>query len=220
MKRYWRSSREEKVLLILLHLPSGRIITGTMNIHTQAKIIQKAKRKFSPYFPQHLCTPAGQSHFPEHLRELGIQGTPASTPVCSQCLLCPGQDLACSLVKPLKLTSGLWVSWPWISTGNSMTAGCRVPLECAGLRPIPFQSFNFGVITSHCCKCPLLPCQVHLALTTLKDYTGTKSGSEIAGWNIMTGTATLVSRYLPHISKMGPLQHPAQDGAHTPWCTC
>ena len=223
MKRYWSSSHEEKVLLILLHLPSGSIIIGAMNIHTQAKSIQKAKRKFPPYSPQHLCTPSRQSHLPEHLRELDIQGTFASTPVCPQCLLCPARDLAGSVVKLLKSTSGLWFSWPWISKpcspGNSMTAGCSVPWECADLRPVPFLPLNFGVITSRCCEHPLLPCQEHLALTTLKDYTGTRCGTEIAGLNVMIGAATLVSRYLPHISRTGLLQHPAQDGAHTPWWT-
>lgn len=153
--------------------------------------------------------------------ELGIQCTSASTPVCCQCLLYPGQDLACSAVKTAQV--GLWVSRPWISKpcspGNIVTAGCSVPLKPAGLRPIPFQSLNLGVIVSHCCEPPLLLCQVHLALTTLKDYSGTRSETERAGWNVIIGTTTLVSRYLPHIFKIGPLQRSVQDGARTPCCT-
>lgn len=45
MERYWRSSHcEDKVPFILLHLPSGRIIKGTMNILIQANMIQKLKK--------------------------------------------------------------------------------------------------------------------------------------------------------------------------------
>lgn len=86
-------------------------------------------------------------------------------------------------------------------------------LEPAGLRPIFLYSLHFVVTTSRCCESPLPPFHVHLALTTLKHYSGNRSRAETAGCNGMTGT---LHRQVVSASH---LQNLSSSASSTRWST-
>lgn len=60
---------------------------------------------------------------------------------------------------------------------------------------------------------------MHLALTTLKSYSGHRSRAEIASCNVMTGPLHGQVRQLPHVFKTDSLQHAALLRHSTEWIT-